>query len=95
MGMIVFYFCQSKQSYHIWTWLDSIYFCVVTVSTVGYGDFTPTTTIGKWLAIIYMLLGVALIGVALGIIGGFLMARQEALLLQAVEGYDCNYLKNE
>jgi len=85
-GMITFYLCQMNQTNEEWSWLDAIYFCVVTVSTVGYGDFTPTTTLGKWLAIIYMLLGIALIGVALGIIGGFLMARQEALLLKAMEG---------
>ncbi|MEM8731203.1 MAG: potassium channel family protein [Pseudomonadota bacterium] len=30
-----------------WTWVDSYYFTVVTISTVGYGDLAPETTLGK------------------------------------------------
>ena len=68
-----------------WSMLDCLYFSVVTVSTVGYGDLTPTTSLGRWFAIFYMLVGIGLVGLALGIVGGFLMARQEALLMKAVE----------
>ncbi len=30
-----------------WRWLDSLYFCVITLATVGYGDFSPRTDLGK------------------------------------------------
>lgn len=43
------------------TWLDSVYFCVVTLATVGYGDITPTTELGKAFTILYILLGVGFI----------------------------------
>ncbi len=42
-------------------WLDSVYFCVVTLTTVGYGDITPKTDIGKLFTIFYILIGVGII----------------------------------
>ena len=82
--MITFYLCEMNSD-DPWSFVDSLYYCVVTVSTVGYGDLTPSTALGKWIATFYMLVGIALVGLALGIVGGFLMARQEALLKKAVE----------
>jgi len=44
-----------------WTWVDSIYFCVVTLTTVGYGDFAPQTDAGKIFTIIYIIVGIGII----------------------------------
>jgi len=44
-----------------WEVLDSLYFSVVTLSTVGYGDFSPDTAAGKVFAIVYMLVGLGLL----------------------------------
>ncbi|NJP39239.1 ion channel [Alkalicoccus luteus] len=41
--------------------LDALYFSVITLATVGYGDFTPQTDFGKIFTIIYILTGVGLI----------------------------------
>lgn len=45
-----------------WSVLDALYFCVVTLGTVGYGDITPTTPIGKIFTIFYIIVGLAIIG---------------------------------
>jgi voltage-gated potassium channel Kch len=44
-----------------WSWLDAIYFCVVSLTTVGYGDLTPTRPESKLLAIFYILNGIAVL----------------------------------
>lgn len=51
--------------YHIvesLTWVDSFYFSVVTLATVGYGDITPHTDLGKLFTAFYILIGVGIIG---------------------------------
>mmetsp|Transcript_17195 Transcript_17195/g.28772 ORF Transcript_17195/g.28772 Transcript_17195/m.28772 type:complete len:448 (-) Transcript_17195:39-1382(-) len=40
-----------------WTFSDSVYWAVVTITTVGYGDYTPTTHGGKVITLVYVLLG--------------------------------------
>jgi len=39
-------------------WIDSLYFCVVTLTTVGYGDISPTTNAGKLFTMGYVIVGV-------------------------------------
>ncbi|WP_147805230.1 potassium channel family protein [Alkalicoccus halolimnae] len=41
--------------------LDALYFSVITLSTVGYGDFTPQTDFGKIFTILYIFTGIGLI----------------------------------
>lgn len=43
-----------------WSYVDSLYFCFMTMSTVGYGDLTPTTNISKIFTIIYSVLTIGL-----------------------------------
>ena len=46
----------------------SIYWCVVTLTTVGYGDVVPTTTLGQIMASAIMILGYGIIAVPTGIV---------------------------
>jgi len=48
---------------------NSIYWAIVTVTTVGYGDMTPITPIGKVLSAFMMIIGYAIIAVPTGIVG--------------------------
>lgn len=41
-----------------WNYLDSLYFSVTTLATVGYGDFHPKTDIGKIFTMIHIFVGV-------------------------------------
>ncbi len=46
----------------------SIYWCIVTITTVGYGDMAPNTPFGQFLASIIMLMGYIIIAVPTGIV---------------------------
>lgn len=43
-----------------WSLLDSLYFSVITLATVGYGDFAPKTSAGKVFTIVYLFIGIGL-----------------------------------
>ena len=47
---------------------ESIYWAIITLTTVGYGDITPITPLGKTLAAMIMILGYSIIAVPTGII---------------------------
>ena len=49
---------------------NGIYWAVVTLTTVGYGDMTPITPGGRFIAIVVMILGYSIIAVPTGIVAG-------------------------
>ena len=46
----------------------SIYWCIVTLTTVGYGDIAPATSLGQFIASIIMVMGYGIIAVPTGIV---------------------------
>lgn len=64
--------------------LDAIYFCVVTMTTVGYGDLVPNSILAKLLACIYVFVGMALGGLILGKAADYIVEKQELLLVKAI-----------
>ncbi len=55
-------------SYHFledWSWVDSLYFSVVAVTTVGFGDLVPTTDAAKLFTVAYVIAGIAVLGLFL------------------------------
>ena len=41
-----------------WNLLDSLYFCAMTMTTIGYGDLTPTSDLSKIFTIMYSFLSI-------------------------------------
>lgn len=72
----VMYFVESGQGGGFRNIPESIYWAIVTISTVGFGDITPVTTLGKIITSICILIGYAIIAVPTGIISAELAAEQ-------------------
>lgn len=56
-----------------------IYWAIITLTTVGYGDITPVTVVGQSIASIVMLLGYAIIAVPTGIITSQIMEARQSI----------------
>jgi len=41
-----------------WSIVDSVYFCFMTMSTIGYGDLVPTSDISKLFTIVFSILSI-------------------------------------
>ena len=64
VGTFAYHFLEE------WSWVDSLYFSTVAVTTVGFGDLAPSTDASKLFTVIYILGGIA-------IVATFLRARLE------------------
>jgi voltage-gated potassium channel len=72
IGTVVYHYVEY------WSWFDSFYFSVITLTTIGYGDFYPVSVLGKVFTIFYILIGV-------GIIFGFINAFYEHRVIKYKE----------
>jgi len=72
MGSVL-YIVESNSNSGFTSIPRSIYWAIVTLTTVGYGDIAPVTEIGQFLAAIIMILGYAVIAVPTGIVSTEMM----------------------
>lgn len=69
LGAMMFSF-ESEKNEAFDSILTGVYWAVVTITTVGYGDVAPVTAGGRFLSVLVMLLGYAIIAVPTGIVAG-------------------------
>lgn len=64
--------------------IDSIYLCVVTMTTVGYGDLVPDSTVSKMLSCIFVFVGMALVGLLMSKAADDIVERQEVFMVKVM-----------
>lgn len=64
--------------------LDALYFVIVTMSTVGYGDLVPNSVGAKLLACAFVFSGMAIVALFLSKAADYLVEKQEVLLVRAM-----------
>lgn len=59
--LVILYTVSIFFFHHVegWNYLDAAYFTTITIATVGYGDFTPQTQLGKVGVIVLIFTGVS------------------------------------
>lgn len=84
IGTLCFYLVRDQISGHKTSGVvDALYFCIVTMTTVGYGDLVPNSSASRLLACAFVFSGMVLVGHLLSRAADYLVEKQEALLVRA------------
>lgn len=86
LGGMSFYAVEVKQNPEMGTVLDGIWWALVTITTVGYGDITPVTLLGRIIGGVMMVAGMFTLALFAGIVGsslvsGIMSIREEQFLM--------------
>jgi voltage-gated potassium channel len=96
VGTIVMYNIEKNvPNTQIKTYLDSLWWCVATVTTVGYGDIVPVSNLGRIVAIFYMFFGISMISLMFFVITNTVYRRRYDKVEIEQRQEQLNQLKNE
>jgi voltage-gated potassium channel len=75
VGSFLIYVIETpNEDSEITTILDAIWWTAATVTTVGYGDVVPVTTLGRMVGIVFMFTGIAILGIFISALGASLIS---------------------
>ena len=96
LGTFVMYGIESQvPNSKIKTLLDALWWCVATVTTVGYGDIVPVSNIGRIVALFYMFFGISMIAILLSVITNTFYKRRFEKEEKEKREEQLNFLKNQ
>ncbi|XWS09680.1 hypothetical protein CRYUN_Cryun39dG0009700 [Craigia yunnanensis] len=64
--------------------IDSLYLCVVTMTTVGYGDLVPHSFLSQLICTVFVTVGMCLFGIVVKIAANYLVVKQQMVLVNAL-----------
>jgi voltage-gated potassium channel Kch len=96
LGTFVMYGVESQvPNSKIKTILDALWWCVATVTTVGYGDIVPISNIGRIVALFYMFFGISMLAILMSVITNTFYKRRFEKEEREKREEQLNYLKNQ
>ncbi|MGA8566037.1 MAG: potassium channel family protein [Nitrososphaeraceae archaeon] len=94
-GTVIMYNLEKDaENSQMTTLLDAMWWCVATVTTVGYGDVVPVTSLGRIVALVYMFFGIILITTTLAVISNTFYKKRFEKEETEKKKQDMNYLRN-
>lgn len=76
LGSIGLFISENGKNDNIDSIGDALWWSIVTISTVGYGDIYPTSMLGRIIGIITMILGIGFLGMFTATLASFLIERK-------------------
>ncbi|MDS0261177.1 NAD-binding protein [Haloarcula sp. S1CR25-12] len=93
-GTVGAYALRNEFSGDPLTWSEAVYFVIVTIATVGYGDFTPTTARARWFALSIIVFGTGAFTVAIGALVGPVIESRMATAFGIMTASDLTLLED-
>ncbi|KAK9706916.1 hypothetical protein RND81_07G160300 [Saponaria officinalis] len=85
-GIVIYWFNRHEFSVsETHPVVDALYFCIVTMCTIGYGDITPNSTVTKLFSILFVLVGFGFVDILLSAMVSYVLDLQENYLLKTVK----------
>jgi voltage-gated potassium channel Kch len=95
VGTMIMYNLESGiENSKMRTVLDALWWCIATVTTVGYGDVVPVTSLGRIVAIIYMFFGITLIATLLAVVTNTFYRKRVEKQETDKKEHEMNYLRS-
>ncbi|WP_461137354.1 potassium channel family protein [Spirosoma terrae] len=76
-GAVAILYVERVPGANIQTPSDALWWAFVTITTVGYGDRFPVTTLGRFIAAVLMIAGVGLFGTFTGYVANFFVEEEQ------------------
>src|SRR3954468_16640459 len=73
LGAIGFYVAEAGRNPRVASFSDALWWVLVTMATVGYGDIVPTTAAGRVVAVFLFVAGVGTLGISTAAIAAYLI----------------------
>lgn len=74
--LLIFISAKIFQKLEGWSFLDAIYFTVITFTTIGYGDLTPQTAAGKIFTMVFSFMGIVIVFYIVSLIGSHIFKKR-------------------
>ncbi|KAJ9543155.1 hypothetical protein OSB04_022862 [Centaurea solstitialis] len=86
LGVFIYYFNRDHFSgLETHPLVDALYFCIVTMCTIGYGDIAPITPSAKLFSCFFVLVGFGFIDIMLSGVVNYVLDLQENLVLKSIK----------